>query len=264
MEQKESPRSLLLDVVKSEVESRLKAALYHQILLKLSKQPAYLQVNKPWTQEVKIKAQPIASLPTDSAIIDVFNQPEVTGSLLILGAPGSGKTTTLLELARDLLACAKENPNAPIPVLLNLSTWKGDQQPIFNWLLAELKFNYGVHIKIAKKWLNNHQLLPLLDGLDELQPWQQEECVQAINHWLCQAHGPRQIVVCSRLEEYQSFRTQFLLNAAIFLHPLSYDQIHCYLKDLGCSNLWDAIKHDFGLEDVLKVLLLVSNSKFRF
>jgi hypothetical protein len=43
---------------------------------------------------------------------------------LILGKPGGGKTTTLLELAEALIERAEGDSDAPIPVILELSTWQ--------------------------------------------------------------------------------------------------------------------------------------------
>jgi stage III sporulation protein SpoIIIAA len=40
---------------------------------------------------------------------------KIGGGLLILGAPGSGKTSMLLELARDLLNAVKADDRQPMP-----------------------------------------------------------------------------------------------------------------------------------------------------
>ncbi len=55
------------------------------------------------------------------SISQVFDA--VGGELLILGAPGSGKTTMLLELTRDLLARARQDATHPLLVVFNLSSW---------------------------------------------------------------------------------------------------------------------------------------------
>jgi hypothetical protein len=66
-------------------------------------------------------------LPAGTSISTVFA--ELGGGLLILGPPGSGKTTALLELARDLLKDAEANQTQPIPVVFNLSSWEsGDRR----------------------------------------------------------------------------------------------------------------------------------------
>jgi hypothetical protein len=45
--------------------------------------------------------------------------------------------------------------------------------------------------------------LPLLDGLDELEPTRQGKCLQAINQFL-QGYRLKHLVVCCRLAEYQN------------------------------------------------------------
>lgn len=54
-------------------------------------------VEHPWDMVLRIEREGCI-LPRGTPIIDVFDQ--MGRSLLILGAPGSGKTTMLLELAR--------------------------------------------------------------------------------------------------------------------------------------------------------------------
>ncbi|MBV6626359.1 MAG: hypothetical protein KI793_26065 [Rivularia sp. (in: Bacteria)] len=44
-------------------------------------------------------------------IITAFDEFDIAGRLLILGNPGAEKTTLLLELARDLIIRAQNNPD---------------------------------------------------------------------------------------------------------------------------------------------------------
>ena len=62
--------------------------------------------------------------------LEVFLRPDVGKKLLILGNPGAGKTTTLLQLAEDLLKQALAQPGRALPVIFELSTWKSNGQPI--------------------------------------------------------------------------------------------------------------------------------------
>lgn len=103
-------------------------------------------------------------LPAGTRITQVFD--EAGGELLILGEPGSGKTTLLLELARDLLARAENDEAHSMPVVFNLSTWAVKQLPFDAWLTEELNSKYLVPRKLARSWVQNDQMLPLLDGLD--------------------------------------------------------------------------------------------------
>ncbi len=84
-------------------------------------------------------------------------------SLLILGEPGAGKTTTLLQLARNLIGRAEQDVNHLIPVILNLSSWTNPTQPIATWIVDELNTKYQVPKAIGQAWLQQQQLLLLLD-----------------------------------------------------------------------------------------------------
>ncbi|MGH8902906.1 MAG: NACHT domain-containing protein [Egibacteraceae bacterium] len=99
------------------------------------------------------------------------------GGLLILGAPGSGKTTALLELARDLLDHAAADQAKPIPVVFNLSSWAARRPPLAKWLADELRTRYAVARRIAQRWVAGGEMLPLLDGLDEVARPHRAGCV---------------------------------------------------------------------------------------
>jgi MFS family permease len=259
-------RYKLLEDVKREVEGRLESSLHDAVLINLLKEKQNQLVACKWAIEVKIGNQPTTQLDYRTDIIEVFDQKAIAGKLLILGAPGAGKTTTLLEIASELCDRALNHPDEPIPVLFNLSAWKDDKQAISgartssfaDWLVAELNDKRGVRVDIGKHWLENHQILPLLDGLDELEPTRQERCVQAINQFLEQAYCPKHLVVCSRRDEYEHCNTQLQLNGAVCLQPLTSAQIHDYLVDVGRPELWQSIKDDPEQLNLVKTPLLLS------
>ena len=208
-------------------------------------------------EEDKVNNQPIVNLPPKTKIIEVFDRAAVAGKLLILGAPGAGKTTTVLELARELVTRANTNASEPIPVWLKLSSWKDDKQTISEWLVAQLQSQHSLSKDIGEKWLKERQLLPLLDGLDELEPIRQEKCVQAINQFLSSEEGSSHLVVCSRLKEYELYTTKLHLNEAICLLPLTDEQIKKYLEDVERSDLWQIVQDDPNLLDLAKTPLFL-------
>src|SRR5690348_16224042 len=124
-------------------------------------------------------------------------------SLLILGMPGSGKTTLLLELARDLLDRAAHDPTHPIPVVFPLSTWAQSRKPSDEWLVDELNLRYDLPRKLAQEWVAADQVLPLLDGLDEVKSEHRAACVGAINEFR-QSHGLLPLVITSRTADYEA------------------------------------------------------------
>ncbi|MEH2260752.1 NACHT domain-containing protein [Nostoc sp.] len=249
---------ILLASVKSEVTSRLRQSLHNAVLINLGKESQPQQVKRPWNAERKIGFKPAEALPESTTILSVFDSQEVAGKLLILGAPGSGKTTTQLELAQELIQRAQEQPDYPVPVLFNLSSWKDDRQSLTDWLLAELKSKYGVSTELGKDWVGNQHLLLLLDGLDELEPQRQELCVQAINQFLLGGNRPLLLVICSRSEEDGSYSTQLQLNGTIYLRPLTNNQICDYLSKIKYRDLWSIISINLDLLELVRTPLFLS------
>ena len=55
------------------------------------------------------------------------------------GGAGTGKSTTLDALAWELVDRAKNDSQAQIPVVLNLSSWNGLSQTLDDWLVGRAK-----------------------------------------------------------------------------------------------------------------------------
>jgi eukaryotic-like serine/threonine-protein kinase len=177
--------------------------------------------------------------------------------LLILGEPGSGKTTTLLDPARIHLERTREDIKERVPVIINLSSWK--KEPIAEWISHELSEKYRVPRKIARFWLQRGYLLPLLDGLDEIEITKQPDCVNAINAFVEEFH-PSGLVVCCRLNEYRWLPKRLKLNGAICIEPLSSEEVSKYL-DAGGSKLpglREAIDTDPVLHELAQTPLMLS------
>ncbi|MGA1262956.1 MAG: NACHT domain-containing protein, partial [Prochlorothrix sp.] len=258
---------ILWEAVRDEVRDRLVQSLHNQVLINLGKdaQPQQVNSRRPWDWEVKIGPGVKAltgDLPEEWDIGEIFNQ--ANRKLLILGAPGSGKTTTLLDLGRELLAAAATDANAPIPVLVNLSSWKEDEQSMADWLREEVRVKYGVSAKLGQQWIEEKALLPLLDGLDEVAAERQEVCAQRINEWLASELRPVAVVVCSRTEEYGLYQTNLELGGAICLKPLTLAQMQDYLRGLGQEDLAAALETDEGLRDLVEAPLLLGMAVLAF
>lgn len=278
----------LLEAVRQLVESRLKAQLHHHVKLNLSKETQPEQV-RPWGMEVKVAiAQPSQLLPPETTIAQVFDQ--CSGRLLILGEPGAGKTTSLLDLALELVARAEANPQQRIPVVVDLSDWQPtapqatsmwgrvasrragffqknhrDDRPeqlpawsIADWLAAKVR-EYGFTPQQIGQWLKDKQLVPLLDGLDEVHPEYQQKCVQAINEWLNSSDlRPRQVVLCCRREQYEAYPEKLKLQGAVYLQDLTDEQIQTFLKDVNRSELSESLVADANLLALIRRPLLLS------
>jgi hypothetical protein len=153
-----------------------------------------------------------------ASIVQVYDH--ANGELLILGEPGAGKTTLLLELTSTLLERARHDDAHPIPVVFPLSSWASRRQPLTQWLASELHTRYQVPLPLATAWVETDQVLPLLDGLDEVAVSNRAVCVEAINAYR-QTHGLLPTVVCSRQTDYLALSTPFLLRTVVVVQPLA-------------------------------------------
>lgn len=232
------------------IEGVLEKSIHNIALIDLGKETQAEAVAHAWEQVLELPDQSRQTLPPDKKISQIFR--EMNRALLILGAPGSGKSITLLQLARDLVTQAEHDESfvQPVPAVFNLATWT-EGQPLVDWLAAELSAKYQIPKRIGQPWLENHRLLPLLDGLDEVKPKDRAACVEAINQFGAE-FGLSGLVVCSRLEEYINLPVRLKLNGAIRLQPLSLEQVYDYLEAAG-SKL-DALRVALQVDDSLQTL----------
>jgi hypothetical protein len=164
----------------------------------------------------------------------------------------------LLDLARTLLERARDDLKERVPVVLNLSSWKKNQ-PLVEWIAAELSEKYRVPNKIARFWREQDYLLPLLDGLDEVETLRQPDCVAAINAFI-EGSNPSGLVVCCRLLEYRWLPERLKLNGAICLEPLSPEEVRNYLDGAGpgLAALREALDADPVLQELAQTPLMLS------
>jgi NACHT domain len=256
-------RTLIQRVRSYWIEGVLEKDLYQiaRIELQLEARPA--TVRRPYDVSIHKSGRRPYSLPPGTQISEVFD--EMDQALLILGDPGSGKTTTLLELAKELLDRAEQDPNHPVPVVFPLSSWAVARHPLDEWMVEELRERYYIPPAIARVWIHNQQILPLLDGLDEVVLEHRLGCVDAINQFRLD-YGLLPIAVCCRWEEYEALRTagelsgELRVTEAIFLSPLTLKQVARYLRDAGrpLAGVRAALKDDETLWELLSSPLLLS------
>src|SRR5262249_54693164 len=82
-------------------------------------------------------------------------------------APGAGRRRRLVELGLERVRRARADAKQPLPVIANLATWTQNRRPLAQWLAEELEWTYQVPRSVAEYWVEETQVLPLLDGLDE-------------------------------------------------------------------------------------------------
>lgn len=200
-------------------------------------------------------------LPNDSRHVrQVYDRYK---SFLILGDPGAGKTIMLLQLAESLiLAPPKTHPNA-IPLVLNLSSWALNPKPLQAWLEDETWRTYRVRGQ-AEQWLNNNQLILLLDGLDEVKEEKRAACVEAINAFH-KTYDFVPVVVCSRIKDYDKLGEAKLgLGGAILLEALSDEQVERYLSAPSLAVLKRVVARDPVLREMTTTPFLLNTMIYAY
>ncbi len=238
------------------IKGVLEESLHGAVLIVLGLKEQRDAVAHPWQLVLKYLDNPERLLPPDTTIVKVYD--EADGELLILGEPGSGKTTLLLELTCDLINRSKSDETLQIPVVFNLSSWALKRQPLNKWLIEELNIKYQVPLKLGQFWIEHDQVLPLLDGLDEVALAHCEACVEAINAY--RREHMVSIVVCSRSNEYYSQAKRLQLHSAVTVQPLTIQQIDDYLFKVGeqLKVLHDALSRDTSLQELATNPLMLS------
>jgi len=249
-------RRAMLEMVRNLwVKGVLEQSLHGAAMIELGLEERADAVEHPWDMALQTERGD-RTLPPGTRIIDVFD--EMGRNLLVLGEPGSGKTTMVLELARDTIARAEKDPTLPIPVVFNLSSWAEKRQRIAEWLVEELNTKYNIPKRVARPWVENDDLLLLLDGLDEVKREYREDCVRAINDFRQEHLVP--LVVCSRIADYQALTARLRLQGAVLLQPLTPQQVDEYLRGAGMalSAVRETLQHDPTLQELAETPLMLS------
>lgn len=195
-------RRLLLNKVRTYwIQDVLERSLHVKALIELDLEEHLDAVKDPFDRLSALPEEAKRAPIGQQDIAQVFQQMGEGCTLLILGEPGTGKTITLLRLAKALIARSEQDQNRPTPIVLNLSSWALAQKPMAEWVVGELSGKYQVPTDLGEAWVKEQKLTLLLDGLDEVKADCRADCAQALNQFL-QAHGQTEVVVCCRLQDY--------------------------------------------------------------
>lgn len=259
-----------LEQVSAYVKARQDGLLAQRIWLTFDERPSAVYPPMHLVQRVSGTEFRLSEHLGVAEVFDGMDQ-----SMLILGAPGAGKTTQLLDLATTLARRARsaEKVEPRIPILLDLAEWsrsgrsrlwplgRTNRQPrdFTGWLIASLHRRYRIPPPIGRAWLRENRLALLLDGLDEVRDPLQERCVAEINR-LHREAGADQIVVCSREADYDRLTARLSLQGAVMIRPLTSDQVTDFLTAANprLTGLALAIHNDAELRELLTTPLMIN------
>lgn len=133
-------------------------------------------------------------------LVDAHQAIASHGRLLVLGAPGAGKSMLLKQLALTYARGERGHvPGRPIPVLLELNRLNDSAGPLFDELAEVLKGNRFPHPGgFLKANLARGRLILLFDGLDEVNSEKRQSVAKGIRDLLDQYPECRAVVTCRR------------------------------------------------------------------
>jgi hypothetical protein len=143
--------------------------------------------------------------------------------LVILGGPGTGKTTLAVQLLIELLRTRLADE--PVPVLLSAARWDTKAHPqIRDWLAKCLDMDYpalcaeGMPPNTSRTLVNRGGVLPILDGLDELPGDARADMLAALNRSM--SENDQLILTCRTAQFAESVEAVGdVLTAAAVIEP---------------------------------------------
>lgn len=166
--------------------------------------------------------------------------------LLILGAPGSGKTLLLLRLGEFLMDKAQEGKIFPVPIIVNLASWRSDESSFAEWLEKQLPHSAGeggISKEYAKILIEENQVLPLLDGLDEIPAHHRASLLKALDKYLAKrqarveiASSYPEVIICSRIKEFEELKIAPEIYGTVAIQSLTKTKVQETLSELALRN----------------------------
>jgi hypothetical protein len=239
----------LLEGLKERYEERLSKKMDYENNLFITFEPQYTKIGTSQSYQKTILNHYEEGQYTDfEKLYHEFIS--IHKSLLIIGEPGAGKTALLLHLALRLLENAFQEEKYPIPIILDLATWRNEKQDFDTWLEQNLVFTAGrsgVSKAVAKELIrgkkgdtpNQRNLIVLLDGLDEIPQDDRASCVNAMRQYFKgqENNNPNHYpiaVICCRKEEYLALKTNLPIQAITEIIPLKIEKV---IKELEKKNI---------------------------
>jgi hypothetical protein len=152
-----------------------------------------------------------------------------SGRLVVLGEPGTGKTSATVLLLLTALRYREsqveaDRHNVPVPVLLTLAGWNPAHETLEEFAARRLARDYSVlrapadDTDIATRLIQVGRVALFLDGLDEMPPQSRPLALKAIDQQL-----KLRLVLTSRPDEYEEATAAQQLHRSTVIELLAVD-----------------------------------------
>ncbi|WP_055564074.1 NACHT domain-containing protein, partial [Streptomyces atriruber] len=161
--------------------------------------------------------------------------------LVITGAAGAGKTVLARKLVMELNQARAEDE--PVAVLIALADWDEDEL-LSDWIVRHLERDFGLPPRSARAVMAGRMVLPVLDGLDEMDlddvAATESRARGALEALATYQNGtdPAPLVLTCRTRQYDALETDgsHILDAArIEIDPVTPEQAIRFLGQRGAA-----------------------------
>lgn len=174
-------------------------------------------------RHVRFSAPPRSMESQSQSFDDILNAFVRVKRAALLGRPGAGKTTTLRKLAADLATRALADRAAPLPLLVSLGDWTGEES--FADFLAGGLPGIGDTLRQLSR---AGRLILLLDGLNEMPTSQRAAKSSDVRQQLVAFDPATPVFVSCRADDYQGDLDLRL--DTLSLQPLSPRRVRLVLR----------------------------------
>ncbi|MEV7196795.1 NACHT domain-containing protein [Streptomyces sp. NPDC093510] len=175
--------------------------------------------------------------------------------MVITGAAGAGKTVLARKLVMELNRARTQDE--PVAVLVALADWDEDE-PLSDWIVRHLERDFGMPPRSARAVMAGQMVLPVLDGLDEMDA-DDVSATESRARWALEAlatyqYGtdPAPLVLTCRTHRYDDLEADgsHILDAArIEIAPVTPGQAIRFLGQRGAARRpgpWQPVLDELG------------------
>jgi hypothetical protein len=223
-------------------EDRAVRVLAESVDQQLTEEVQRQELERPAPIVLRVRERPMGArsgavsgeLPRDgdsTQLVEIFmGLPD--RQMVILGEPGAGKSVQATLLAHGLLR--RRDPNGPVPVLFQMSSWRPHTVPLKRWMEMRLLEDHPLldhERKMARRLVEGRRIIPILDGLDEITAEDFKDLINKIEHVFGKSSP---FVLTCRTAQYEDAAAQSshrLSRAIIFaIEPVRTDDAIGYLE----------------------------------
>jgi hypothetical protein len=184
---------------------------------------------------------------------------------VLLGPPGSGKTTLMLELTRMMVHAAETDRGRSevLPVFIDLASWR-PEDGFKAWLIRRMSDEYGTGESILEKWLQEGSIALILDNVSWLPREAIESSLEEIMEFRRQFPGV-DVLFTANEDVIGSYLARLQLRI-IRINELDQEDVRSFLArfQTSHSSLVDAVDTDDRLASLLTSRLLMTSALLAF